>query len=113
MLALKLTRDNPDMVRAGLRRRGVDFTLVDRALEADRRRRELVQEVERLRAEQNRVSAEIPKLSGAGKQARIGEMREVAARIKGLEPDLKVAEEALSAILLLFPNLPHASRSEE
>ena len=109
MLDLKLIRDNPDMVRAGLRRRGADPTLVDRALEADRRRRELVQEVERLRAEQNRVSVEIPKLSGEGKQARIGEMREVAARIKGLEPDLKVAEEALAAILLLFPNLPHES----
>lgn len=109
MLDLKLIRDNPDMVRAGLRKRGADPGLVDRALEADRRRRELVQEVERLRAEQNRVSAEIPKLSGEGKQARIAEMREVASRIKSLEPDLKVAEDALNAILLLFPNLPHES----
>src|SRR4030065_476881 len=34
MLDLKLIRDNPDMVRAGLRRRGADPTPVDRALAA-------------------------------------------------------------------------------
>jgi len=109
MLDLKLIRDNPDLVRSGLRKRGVDPALVDRVLEADRRRRELVQEVERLRAEQNRVSSEIPKLAGEDKTRRIAEMREVAGRVKSLEPDLKAAEEALTRILLLLPNVPHES----
>lgn len=109
MLDLKLIRDDPDLVRAGLRKRRADPGLVDRALDADRKRRELVQEVERLRAEQNRVSAEIPKLGGEAKQARIVEMRDVAARIKALEPDLKAAEDSLTAVLMLFPNLPHES----
>jgi seryl-tRNA synthetase len=109
MLDLKLIRDNPDLVRAGLRKRGADPVLVDRVLDADRKRRELVAEVERLRAEQNRVSAEIPKLADRSRQARIAEMREVAAKIKALEPDLAAAEETRDGILLLFPNLPHDS----
>ncbi len=109
MLELKFVRDNPDAVREGLRKRGADPALVDRVLEADRRRRGFVQDVERLRAEQNRVSAEIPKLSGEEKTRRIAEMREVSARLKGLEPDLKSAEETLHNALLRLPNLPHPS----
>jgi seryl-tRNA synthetase len=109
MLDLKLIRDHPDLVRAGLRKRGADPALVDRVLEADRRRRDLVQEVERLRAEQNRVSAEIPKLAGEAKTKRIAEMREVAGRVKTLEPDLKAVDEALTRTLLLLPNVPHES----
>ena len=109
MLDLKFVRDNPDVVREGLRRRGADPALADRVLEADRRRREFVQDVERLRAEQNRVSAEIPKLSGEEKTRRIAEMREVSTRLKGLEPDLRTAEDALHTALLRLPNLPHPS----
>src|SRR3990172_2007733 len=109
MLDLKLVRDNPEAVRDGLRRRGTDPALVDAVLEADRARRELVQNVERLRAEQNRVSAEIPKLSGEEKTRRITEMREVSSRLKGLEPDLKAADDTLRNALLRLPNLPHPS----
>src|SRR3990170_65023 len=109
MLDLKFVRYNPDVVREGLRRRGADPALADRVLEADRRRREFVQDVERLRAEQNRVSAEIPKLSGEEKTRRIAEMREVSTRLKGLEPDLRTAEDALHTALLRLPNLPHPS----
>ncbi|HEU4798306.1 MAG TPA: serine--tRNA ligase [bacterium] len=109
MLDLKFIRDHPDLVRAGLRKRGADPALVDRVLEADRRRRDLVQEVERLRAEQNRVSAEIPKLAGEAKTRRIAEMREVAGRVKTLEPELKAVDEALTRTLLLLPNVPHES----
>lgn len=109
MLDLKLVRDNPDVVRDGLRRRGADPVLVDDVLEADRRRRELVQEVERLRAEQNRVSAEIPKLSGEQKTRPIIQMREVSTRLKSLQPDLRSADEVLHTALLRLPNLPHPS----
>jgi seryl-tRNA synthetase len=109
MLDLKLVRDNPEVVRTGLRRRGADPALVDAVLEADRTRRALVHDVERLRAEQNRVSAEIPRLSGEEKTRRIAEMREVSTRLKSLEPDLRSADEALHTALLRLPNLPHPS----
>ncbi|HEV8354989.1 MAG TPA: serine--tRNA ligase [bacterium] len=109
MLDLKLIRDNPDSVRAGLRKKGRDPGLVDAVLEIDRRRRELLQDVEHLRAEQNRASGEIAKLRGADKNARITQMREVSARLKTLEPVLKEVEEELTRALLDLPNLPHES----
>lgn len=109
MLDLKLIRDNPDLVRAGVRKKHRDVAIVDRVLDLDRRRRELVQEVERLRAEQNKVSAEITRLSGEARERRIADMREVSTRIKTLEPELKRLEEDLERALLELPNLPHDS----
>ncbi len=109
MLDLKLLRDNPELVIAGIRKKHRDAALVERALEIDRRRRALVQDVERLRADQNRASTEIAKLAGEARERRIGEMREVATRLKGLEPDLKTLEDDLNRALLVFPNLPHES----
>ncbi|MBI2201557.1 MAG: serine--tRNA ligase, partial [Armatimonadetes bacterium] len=78
-------------------------------LETDRRRRELIQEVERLRAEQNKVSGEIARLTGDARERRIAEMREVSTRIKSLEPELKRLEEELERAVLELPNLPHDS----
>lgn len=109
MLDLKFIRDNPELVRVGLRKKQADATLVDRVLAIDRQRRELIQEVERLRAEQNRVSATIPTLSGDEKAQRIAAMREVAGRLKSLEPELKGVAEELQRVILTLPNLPHAS----
>jgi seryl-tRNA synthetase len=109
MLDLKFVRDHPDAVREGLRRRGADPALVDGVHEADRRRRDLVRDVEQLRAVQNRVSAEIPKLTGDQRTRRISEMREVSNRVKSLEPDLRSAEDALHTALLRLPNVPHPS----
>ncbi|MBI2246648.1 MAG: serine--tRNA ligase [Armatimonadetes bacterium] len=106
---LKLIRDNPDLVRAGVRKKHRDVAIVDRVLETDRRRRELIQEVERLRAEQNKVSGEIARLPGDARERRIVEMREVSTRIKSLEPELKRLEEELERAVLELPNLPHDS----
>jgi len=109
MLDLKLIRDHPELVRAGVRKKQRDAALVDRVLAIDRRRREVVQEVERLRAEQHRASADIPRLSAEARERRIAEMRELAGRLKRLEPELGQVEAALEQALLELPNLPHES----
>ena len=107
MVDLKLIREQPDLFKAALRKKRADPGLVDRALEADRRRREIVQQVETLRAAQNRASQEIPKLTGAAREARIAEMKQIAAQVKALEPALQDADAALQAVLLQIPNPPH------
>src|SRR5256712_2676442 len=109
MLDLKLIRDNPEVVKAGVLKKHRDPGMVDRVLEIDRRRREVVQEVERLRAEQNRASGEIPKLRGAAREQRIAAMREISSSLKPLEPELRDVEAALHHALLELPNLPHES----
>lgn len=107
MLDLRLIRERPDEVKAGIRRKGADPGLVDTVLEADRRRRDVLQRVESLRAEQNRASQEIPRLTGAGRDARIAEMKRIATELRATGPDLAAADTALEGALLRVPNLPH------
>lgn len=106
MLDLKKIRERPEKYRAGLRKRRLDPAPIDGILETDRRRRTLLVEVERLRAEQNRASAEIPRLKGAEREARIGETRALAERIRALEPSVAQVEAELDAQLRALPNQP-------
>ncbi len=108
MLDLKRIRDDPDGVRAALARRGPDAAAgLDRVIELDARRRRLLPELERLRAEQNEANVRIRASSGAGEREReIEAMRAVAARAKELERELADVEASLQAALAPLPNLP-------
>jgi seryl-tRNA synthetase len=107
VLDLRLIREQPDEIKAAIRRKGADPGLVDAVLEADRRRRDTLQRVESLRAEQNRASTEIPRLTGAARDARIAEMKRIATELRGTEPNLAAADAALEAALRRIPNPPH------
>jgi seryl-tRNA synthetase len=107
VLDLRLIREQPDEIKAAIRRKGADPGLVDAVLEADRRRRDTLQRVESLRAEQNRASQEIPRLTGAAREARIAEMKRIATEVRGMEPELAAADAALDAALRRVPNPPH------
>lgn len=109
MIDLRQLREDPDRFRQALRRRGRDPGLVDRALELDRAWREGLREVERLRAEQNRANQEVARLQGDARERRIAEVRELVARLRALEPEVRARREALDQVLLEFPNPPHAT----
>lgn len=106
MLDLKQIREDPDRFKAGLRKRGRDPGLIEAVIEADRRRRALLAEIEMLRAGQNRASAEIPGLKGKAREARIAEMKTLSARIKDLEPRLATVESDLDGLIRSLPNQP-------
>ncbi len=112
MVDLKLIREQPDAFKAALRKKRADPSLIDRLLEADRRRRDLVRQVETLRAAQNRASQEIPRLSGAAREERIAEMKRIAAEMRALEPALQEADAALEDLLRRIPNPAHGSVPE-
>ncbi|HUB74299.1 MAG TPA: serine--tRNA ligase [Solirubrobacteraceae bacterium] len=111
MLDLKLIREDPDGVRAALARRGPQAVAgLERAIELDRRRRELLPELEGLRAQQNEANARIRSAPDApAREREIGAMREVAARAKQLEQELAAVEEELQQALAPLPNLPDAT----
>jgi seryl-tRNA synthetase len=110
MLDIQLIRDHPDLVREGLRKRNLDPGIVDEVAALDLERRELLQEVEALRATRNTVSKEIGRMRDqAERQARIEEMREVGDRISKLEDELREVEAAFEAKQLWIPNVPHES----
>jgi seryl-tRNA synthetase len=114
MLDLKLLRADPEGVRAALARRGDDGGL-DTVLALDARRRELLPQVEALRAEQNDANSGIAaaKQSGEGFDEAVAKMREVAARVKQLSEELAEVEAQLDAALAQLPNLPDATAAPE
>jgi len=111
VLDLKLIREDPDGVRAALARRGEQAVAgLERVIALDRRRRELLPELEGLRAQQNEANARIRAApDAAAREREIEAMREVAARAKRLEQELAAVEEELQQALAPLPNLPDAS----
>ncbi len=109
MLDINFIREHPDEVREALEKLNTDAPL-DTVLEKDRERREVLHELEALRARRNAVSKKIPKIKDKSeRQARIEEMREVGQRIKRLEEKLREVEATLNDALLRIPNMPHPS----
>ncbi len=107
MLDAKLLREQSDEVAARLSTRGESFDLSLLA-SLDRRRRDLLQEAEALKAEKNQVSAVIGRTKDKSQvQGEIARMKDVSARIKELDDELKETEQAFADGLMVLPNLPH------
>ncbi len=112
MLDLKKIRDQPERFKAGLRKRGRDPRAIDDILAVDVRRRQLLTEIEKQRAQQNQASSEIAKLAGQARDARIAEMRTLSARIKDIEPELENIEKQFDNLVRALPNQPDDSVPE-
>lgn len=110
MLDIRSIREEQADVRAELARRGdpVILQAVERAAELDDGRREILGEVEVLKARRNEVSREVGERKRSGEDAAdlIDSMQDVAARIKALDVDLAQVESELRACLLQIPNRP-------
>jgi seryl-tRNA synthetase len=107
MLDINLIREQPNLVRKSLSDRQMDATPIDQILELDQQRRQIIQEVERLKAERNTVSKEIGKANDAAvRQAKIEAMRQVGEHISQLDETLRNIEDQLNAILAGLPNIP-------
>jgi seryl-tRNA synthetase len=94
MKDIKLIRDNPDLVKKKLQNRGAKVD-VDRIVNLDKEKRKLIQEIENLKAEKNKLGA---------KDSEKG--REIKEKIKNLEPELEKIEKEFNNLMLMVPNLP-------
>ena len=115
MLDLKAIRRDPEPVRAALARRGDGSeTRLDGLLELDARRRELLPEVEALRAQQNEASGAIAAAKRAGEDAgeAIAAMQDVSRRSKALGEELTTVEAELQSSLALLPNPPDPTAAD-
>lgn len=109
MLSLQYIRDHPDEVRDALRKRH-DAGPIEDILRLDQQRRQMLSQLESMRAEQNRASAEIAKVKDkTAVSGRIAELRELSQRIKEIDPTIKEIDERLASLLLLVPNMPDPS----
>jgi len=106
MLDLNLIREESEKVKAAMRDLNAEAP-IDQILALDIRRREILTEVEALRAERNAASKEISRTKEPeARQTKIEEMRVVGDRIQALETDLKAVESDLYDAMLQVPNLP-------
>lgn len=110
MLDIRFVRENLDLVRRKMLERGkeVDFDLF---VSLETKRRDLLQEVENLRSDRNRVSKEIGKKKQQKEDASdlIARMGEVSTRIKELDEERKDTESRLQDFMMMIPNIFHES----
>ncbi len=110
MLEAKYIREHLDEVRERLALRGQAINL-DQFVLIDGERRKAIQEWERLRGLQKKVSDEVSKKKREGQDTLdlIEEMKKVSQDLKGLDGIIEGKGKALQDFLLVVPNLPHSS----
>lgn len=110
MFDISLIRENPELVRDGLRKRSADPAIVDQVQALDAERRALLSQVETLKAERNRVSKEIGQSKdAASRQEKIDAMRVVGDQIAAQDERVRQVDAELQALLANIPNLPGAN----
>jgi seryl-tRNA synthetase len=108
VLDLRLIREQPDAVGRALADKG-GGELIQAIVERDAERRRLIKGADDLKALRNRTSAELAKYKGSVPEDLRTEMRRVGDRVKALDVELKAVDEAIDALLMQVPNVPHPS----
>jgi seryl-tRNA synthetase len=112
MLDIKFIRDNKDLVQMGVKKKRIDFD-VEELLKADDKRRELIAEIEKKRAEQNEVSQKIVKISDAAEKSEmIAEMQTLKNELQKQEEELKTVMREWQSLMVSVPNIPDMSVPE-
>ena len=109
MLDIKLIKENPQNVIDRLRAKGREAEAdIYRVIELDAKRRELISSSESLKAEQNKTTKLVPVYKKEGKDCApiFAQMKELGAKVKEQEKELKQVETEYTSIMLSFPNLP-------
>src|SRR5436190_7322683 len=105
MLDIAFIRQNPDLVRAAIKNKR--FTLeLDDLLAVDKRRREIIQEIEQKRARKNQIAQSIPKASKEERPTLIEEGKSVKTDLEKLEPELTAIEAKFDDLMLRIPSVP-------
>lgn len=110
MLDMAFIRSEPEVVKEAVRVKYSNFD-VDALLEIDRQVLALQRQVEEGRAEQNRISKRMQQVGRDREQreALIAEGKQMAERVKSLEPQLRALEEERQQLLYYVPNIPDPS----
>jgi len=108
MLDIKRIRDNEVEVREGLINRNADTKVLDDFIEADKKRRSILTEVETLKSQRNSASKDIglKKRNGEDTTEIQNQMKELGQQIASLDKDAKEIEESFQSLLLKIPNIP-------
>ena len=109
MLDIRLIREDSETIKNSLKKRDADCdSAIDRILELDIARRNIISISEADKAEQNKVSKEIPQIkkSGGDVSQVIIRMNALKEKIREADAKLKAIEDDLDSLMLGLPNIP-------
>ena len=110
MLDIKVIRNNPEMVKAAMKNRQMNLdNEIDEILKIDEERRNILQEAESMKAQQNAVSKKIPEMKKSGEDISkvMAEMKELSDKISEktkLQSELEAKQRDL---ISWIPNIPN------
>jgi seryl-tRNA synthetase len=105
MLDIAFIRNNKSLIIEGMQKKRMTMDL-DALLDVDDEVRKLRAEVERLRADRNRISKEVPKLKGPDKDRAVAEVKSIKVSLDANEPKLRDAELRFDELMLMVPSPP-------
>jgi seryl-tRNA synthetase len=112
MIDLSFVRANQALVEEKLRSRGLDpSAALGNFAAVDRERRDVITQVETLKAQRNKLTEEIAKLrrEGADATTQTEQTRTLKSQVESLEATAAAADERLREIMQTLPNLPQDS----
>ncbi|MBI3626659.1 serine--tRNA ligase, partial [Candidatus Uhrbacteria bacterium] len=104
MMDIKFIRDNVALVKKNNKNKGYNID-IDRLLDLDKRRRELLQETETLRAEQKSHNDAIAKAAPAEKKKMTDKMKKLAEKIDTFKPELEKVEKEFTDLMWRVPQI--------
>ena len=112
MLDIKFIRENKDLITEAARKKRIKFN-VDDLLKADDKRKELLAEIEKKRANQNEVSQRIPQIQDdSAKKELFSQMKILKDELQKEEEELKEIMKTWQILMLSVPNVPDVSVPE-
>jgi seryl-tRNA synthetase len=112
MLDIKFIRENKDLITEAARKKRIKFNVED-LLKADDKRKELLAEIEKKRANQNEVSQRIPQIQDdSAKKELFSQMKILKDELQKEEEELKEIMKTWQILMLSVPNVPDVSVPE-
>lgn len=103
MIDINLLRQDPELIKTALTNRQKNAAVVDEIIKLDSSRRQLLLNVEKLRADQNALSRQF---KGKPTEEQLSQATEIKNNLKEKETELKDLEDKQNLILEEIPNIP-------
>ncbi len=107
MLDIRILRQEPERIKEALKKRNNDLD-IEPAIELDKQRRLLLQDVEAKKAKQNEISKKIPQMKKNGEDTApiFADMKKLSEEIKADDEKVRAIDEELRGYMLRIPNIP-------
>lgn len=113
MLDIRLIRENPELIRNNLKKRGdpENLKMLDALIGYDKKWRQLLTQLNELRHERRLITVDIAKLKKQGKEAgeEVSKAKKIDMEITQKEKEASEIEEKVRDHLMRLPNLLHES----